>query len=171
MWLKTGDFASIPVEDFVLKEIDPLQATIPVPILKELANNFTKNIFSVILYETLFEQNELVLFDKLIDSLQEKGIFVVSLGEHSPNSGFAQEILDKISNNKTIVTPALMTRFAHTSNPKKVAYAFRFKKKNVIKDVKAEKATKVTKTPKEAKKQTITNGKQTKNQVVKKKRK
>ena len=132
MWLKTGDFASNPTEDFVLQETDTLQATIPVPILKKLVD-LTPGVFSVILYEVLFDKSELILFDKLIDSLEEKGIFVVSLGEHSPNTAFAQEVLEKITSHEEIVTPALMTRFAHTSVPSKTAYAFRFKKKAAIK--------------------------------------
>lgn len=127
MWLKTGDFALSPLDDFVLTEIDPLQTTIPLPILKELLPTFPSQVFSVVMYETAFNSEELELFDKLVDVLQDKGVLVVSLGSQSPNAAFAQELLDTLHKNKDIVAPALMTRFGNITGGR--SYAFRFKKK------------------------------------------
>lgn len=127
MWLKTNDFSVNPLEDFVLNDCAELQATIPLPILKLMSEGLAGNIFSAILYESAFAQDELALFDKLINSLQDKGILVVSLGGESPNSLFAQELLETINQNPLVIQPALMTRFTNIMG--QTSYAFRFKKK------------------------------------------
>lgn len=144
MWIKSNNFAANPGEDFVLGSC-PLQAEIPLDILKEIAITFPEKKFSAIMISVEDEAVVKNILPCLIKALDNAGILVVAIGTKTPNDNIAQVILDTVMADTSIVIPPLMVRYTRIAQPGVYGYAFRFKR--VVKETPSEKPAPTKKKP------------------------